>query len=237
MERYALTFPVRPGTEDRVRRVLGSYPRPATEVDGGGRLRATSVFLWRHNVVRVMDVDGPFVAAMRQLAADPAVRTTEERLNPLLSRPRDLGDPGAMTEFFARSMMTRVVHREPGDAGAAPVPGRRTRAALRYPVRPGLGGALARALARAGARASRADSTPLRTTVFSHDDLVLEVVEVVSGAALAPADPVPLGAGEETVADLLEPGWDLSTPSGRARWLAEQTLSAVTHRDARDGPP
>ncbi|WP_019812339.1 SchA/CurD-like domain-containing protein [Saccharomonospora halophila] len=233
MERYALTFPVRPGTEARVRHVLRSYPPPDTAVDGGGRLLATSVFLWRNHVVRVIDVDGPLAAVQRHLAADPAVRATEERLNPLLSSPRNLGDPEEMRDFFARSRMTRVVHREPEDPGPGPGPRPSTRVAVRYPVRPGCGEALARELARVGARSSGTGSAPVRTTVFRHDDLVVEVSDVPVGGrdAVVPADPVLLGADEGMLATLLEPGWDLSTSSGVERLRAAQTLSAVTHRD------
>ncbi|WP_083852942.1 SchA/CurD-like domain-containing protein [Saccharomonospora glauca] len=238
MERHALTFPVRPGTEDRVRRILASYPRPRTEIGGGSRLLATSVFLWKNHVVRVIDVEGPLPVVVRHLTSDPAIRETEEELNPFLVRPRDFSDPESVRWFFRRAMMTRVVHQ---DAGPRPSGSRegRTRVALRYPVRPGRGDAVAQMF-------SWGQSLPLGaalrtgligTTVFRHGDLVIRVLDVEGDPdeaidRLGPA--VVGGPTAKAMTELLEPGWNLTTAAGRARFLSEQRLTLVTHREAGD---
>ncbi|MGW9479525.1 SchA/CurD-like domain-containing protein [Saccharomonospora azurea] len=236
MERHALTFPVRPGSADAVRRVLSEYPRPQTHIGNGCRLLATSVFLWENHVVRVIDVEGPLPVVMRHLANDPAIRETEEKLNPLLVRPRDFSDPESVGWFFRRAMMTRVVHQE-----ASPTPrmprGKRTRVALRYPVRPGRGEAAARIFAWG-------QSLPLGaalrtglagTTVFRHGDFVVRVLDVEGDADEAIERLGPTVIGGPTAAaltELLEPGCNLATAAGRAKFLAEARLTLVTHREA-----
>ncbi len=236
MERHALTFPVLPGSEDRVRRVLADYPRPETELGGGCRLLATSVFLWGNHVVRVIDVEGPLPVVMRHLASDPAVRKTEEQLNPLLVRPRDFSDPDSVNWFFRRAMMTRVAHQEARPYQSASGVGR-TQVALRYPVRPGRGDAAAQMF-------EWGQSLPLGaalrtglvgTTVFRHGDLVIRVLDVEGDPdeaidRLGPA--VVGGPTAKALTELLEPGWNLATATGRARLLAEQRLTLVTHREA-----
>ncbi|WP_197319855.1 SchA/CurD-like domain-containing protein [Saccharomonospora sp. NB11] len=235
MERHALTFPVKPGSVDAVRQVLSEYPRPQTEIGNGCRLLATSVFLWQNHVVRVIDVDGPLPLVMRHLANDPAIRATEEKLNPLLVRPRDFSDPESVGWFFRRAMMTRVVHHEAMPAPGAPV--RRTRVAFRYPVRAGRGEAAARIFAWGQSlplgAALRTGLTG--TTVFRHGDFVVRVLDVEGDADEAIDRLGPTVVGGPTAAaltELLEPGWNLATAAGRAKFLAESRLTLVTHREA-----
>ncbi|MBB5825923.1 SchA/CurD-like domain-containing protein [Micromonospora carbonacea] len=235
MERHALTFTVRPGTEQEARRVLAGYPRPATEIDGGARLLGTSVFFWRNRVVRVMDVDGPLPLIMRHLSAQPAIRRTESALNPLLTEKRDLEAPTGARDFFARAMMTRVVHRVTDPALLAPG-GERIRIALRYPVRPGRGDDIAELLGAGRPLLGAATTTPLASTsVFWHGDFVVRVADFVGGLDAAADHLGRTVVGAPTTAGmtgLLEPGWDLTTPAGFARFFAEQRLDLVTHRQS-----
>lgn len=144
MERYALTFAVRPGTEPDVRQILSAYPRPQTQIGDDARLLGTTVFMWGARVIRMMDVEGPLPLVMRHLATQPAIRATEEALNPFLAEPRDLSDPGAAAAFFQRAMMRRVAHQVTAADQLAPSAGSaRTRMALVFPLRPGTGDAAA----------------------------------------------------------------------------------------------
>lgn len=235
MERHALTFPVRPGTEQQARQVLSDYPRPATEIDGGARLLGTSVFFWRNHVMRVMDVDGPLPLVQRHLAAQPAIRRTEAALNPLLLEPRDLDDPAAARAFFGRAMMTRVIHRVT-DPELLPAEGPRIRIALRYPVRPGRGADVADVLKGGRPLLGSASTTVLAsTTVFRHGDLVVRVADFVGGLDEAAAHLGRTVIGAPTtpaLTELLEPGWDLTTEAGFRRFFAEQRLELVTDRQS-----
>lgn len=238
MERHAVTFAVRPGTEQQAQRILSGYPRPETEIGAGARLLGTSVFFWRNQVVRVIDVDGPLPVIMRHLAAQPAIEETEAALNPLLAEPRQLGDPAAMRAFFASAMMTRVIHRVT-DPDLLPSDGARSKVALRYPVREGRGPELAEVLA--GARSlpvgSPSRTVLASTTVFQHGDLVLRVAEFVGDIAEAGAHLGRTVIGAPTTAELnvlLEPGWDLTTEAGFRRFFTEQRLTLVTDRQAEE---
>jgi hypothetical protein len=218
--------------------VLSRYPRPETEIGDGARLLGTSVFFWRSQVLRVIDVDGPLPVVFRHLAAQPAIRRTEQALNPLLAEPRDLDDPAAAREFFGRAVMTRVIHRITAPellAGAGP----RARVALRYPVRPGGGEALAEVLA--GGRplpvGSPRQTVLASTTVFRQGDFVVRVAEFVGGleAAAEHLGRTVIGAPTTPALNaLLEPGWDLGTEAGFARFFDEQRLTLVADRRAEE---
>jgi SchA/CurD like domain len=236
MERHALTFTVRPGTEQEARRILADYPRPDTQIDGDARLLGTSVFFWDNRVLRVMDVEGSLPLIMRHLSTQPAIRQTEAALNPLLTQRRDLDSPSGAREFFARAMMTRIVHLVADEDSLPPGGGPRTRVALRYPVRPGSGDKVAELLASEGSLLGSAATTALASaSVFRHEDFVVLVADLVGdpdhieehlGRTVAGA---PTTAG---LSELLEPGWELTTPAGFQRFFAEQRLLLVTHRES-----
>jgi SchA/CurD like domain len=235
VERHALTFAVKPRTGREVRRILSDYPRPETEIDGGARLLGTTVFFWHDQVVRVMDVDGPLPVVMQHLAAQPAIRATEEALNPLLAEPRDLNDPAAARAFFMRAMMTRVIHRVTAPHLLAQPRDGRQRIALRYPVRPGNGEKLT-SVVTAGRPLVAGDQTVLAsTTVFRHGDLVVRFAEFVGELEEAGAHLGRTVVGAPTTPqlnELLEPGWDLGTTNGFRRFFHEQQLTLVTDRRA-----
>lgn len=235
MERHALTFAVRPGTEREARRILGEYPRPETEIDKETRLLGTSVFFWRNQVVRVMDVEGAMPVVMRHLATQPAIRRTEQALNPLLVEHRNLDDPAAARAFFARAMMTRVVHRVTAADLLPDGGGQRSRVALRYPVRAGMGAAVAEVLGegRSLPVGGAAGTVLANTTVFQHGDLVIRVAEFVGGledAAEHLGRTVVGAPGTARLNEFLEPEWDLTTKAGFQRFFDEQRLDLVTDR-------
>jgi SchA/CurD like domain-containing protein len=235
MERHAITFPIRPGSEAEVARILSGYAPPRTEIDEHTKLLATSVFLWRARVVRVMDVQGALPVVMRHLAQEPAIRAVEEQLNPYLAEPRDLTDPQAARAFFTRSMMRRIAHRvtDPADIP----PGERTRVGLRYPVRAGCGDQVAEILSGGSALPVRAaQGTALAsTTVFQQGDLVVRMAEFAGDVDQAGdhlGRKVSNSPDMARLTPLLEPGYDLTTVEGFERFFAEQRLTLVTTRRA-----
>jgi len=238
VERHALTFAVRPGTEPEAQQILSGYPRPRTEIGDGARLLGTTVFLWGARVIRMMDVEGPLPLVMRHLAAQPAIRATEEALNPLLAEPRDLSDPGAAAAFFQRAMMRQIAHQITDPDLLAPSAGGATRrTALAYPLRPGTGDAAARLLSAGHPAAVRARERTVvaSTSVFQQGDLLVRAVEYVGEAEDARACLAEAIAGTPATARLtefFEPGWDLRTESGFLRFFAERQLRLVTDRRA-----
>jgi SchA/CurD like domain len=240
VERHALTFAVRPGAEPNVQQILSCYPRPQTEIGDGARLLGTTVFMWGARVIRMMDVEGPLPLVMRHLAAQPAIRATEEALNPLLAEPRDLSDPGAAAAFFQRAMMRRIVHQVTGSGLLAPSSGAEThKMALVYPLRKGTGDAAASLLSGGGPAAVGAGERTVlaSTTVFQQGDLIVMAVEYVGQAEDARAGLAEAMAGTATasqLSELLEPGWDLRTERGFGRFFAERQPRLVTDRRAEE---
>ncbi|HEX6340306.1 SchA/CurD-like domain-containing protein [Umezawaea sp.] len=175
MNRYALTFAVRPGSEAAVAEILGGYsgPPPGRPRSARPLLDRTSVFMVGPTVVRVVDITCPPHEAIRHLAGQPQIRAVEERLRPHLVEDRDLSDEDSRRRFLATSVM-RVVAAHGGPARHA------TRSAVLYRASPGTGADVARALAEQG----RADAHG--ATVFRRRDLVVHLVE---GAADWPAPP------------------------------------------------
>ncbi|MDT0611609.1 SchA/CurD-like domain-containing protein [Streptomyces lancefieldiae] len=195
--RHALTFTVRPGSEDKVARLLSEYESPEAHVDDSTRLLRTSLFLHGNRVVRAVEVRGDLQAALRHVARQPGVRAVEEALNPYLEQDRDLRDPRSARRFFTRAAMPAVHHVGSVDASGP----RPRRVALFYPVRTGAGPELARLLARQDAAAAHAPDSPvLGATVFHRDDLVVRLVDVAGDPDDAPAFVLglhgPAGAGD-----------------------------------------
>ncbi|MBO0912817.1 SchA/CurD-like domain-containing protein, partial [Streptomyces laculatispora] len=98
--RHALTFTVRPGTEEIVAKILSDYDAPEARVDEHTRLRRTSLFMHGNRVVRAVEVEGDLLAALRHVSRQPEVRAVEEALNPYLEQDRDLADPDSARMFF-----------------------------------------------------------------------------------------------------------------------------------------
>jgi len=114
MERYALLFTVRPGTEEKAAEIFRTYGRPSVQASTDTRLVSTSVFMKDNIVVRVIDIDGRLEDAMAFLPQQEAIRRVEQELNPLLEYPRDFANPDDAKRFFQRALMTRMTHREAG---------------------------------------------------------------------------------------------------------------------------
>jgi len=114
MQRYALLFTIRPGTENEAAEIFRTYGRPSVQAAAETRLVSTSVFMKDNIIVRIFDIDGQLEDAMAFLPQQEAVRKAEEELNPLLEYPRDFANADDAKRFFQRALMTRVTHREAG---------------------------------------------------------------------------------------------------------------------------
>ena len=114
MERYALLFTVRPGTEEQAAEIFRTYGRPPVHASTETKLISTSVFMKDNVVVRIFDIEGRLEDTMAFLPQQEAIRKVEEQLNPLLEHPRDFANPEDAKRFFQRALMTRVTHRVAG---------------------------------------------------------------------------------------------------------------------------
>lgn len=120
MERHAVTFSVRPGTEKVVADLLSSYDPPNPEIDDETRLLSTSVFMKDQQIVRMIEFEGDFRKVMAHLSQDPNIQYVERELDKYLIEEdrRDMSNPQGAREFFMRAMMTTVTTRIPEGYGA-----------------------------------------------------------------------------------------------------------------------
>ncbi|MFJ9346278.1 SchA/CurD-like domain-containing protein [Streptomyces sp. NPDC101237] len=181
--RHALTFTVRPGSEEKVAALLSDYASPEPKVDDSTRLCRTSLFMHGNRVVRAIEVRGDLMAALRYVARQPEVRAVEEAINPYLEQDRDLNDQESARIFFTRAALPAVHHVVAEEL----VDG--DRHALYYPARPGCGMRLAELLAQHDEAAAEDSASPvLHSTVFQRDDVVVRLVEQRAGTPVD-ADP------------------------------------------------
>jgi heme-degrading monooxygenase HmoA len=233
--RHALTFTVKPGSEQTVADILADYAPPEPRVDATTRLCRTSLFMHGNRVVRAIEVRGDLLAALRHVARQPEVRAVEEAVNPYLEQDRDLDDPESARAFFTRAALPAVHHVDAGRETADAV-----RYALYYPAREGRGMRLAELLARQDEAAAEDPRGPvLRSTIFQRDDVVMRLVDVRDGLAADPGTVLGLGdrgqARELTaLLDAEALGADASAPrdGDPARLLSLARMDLVTDRHA-----
>jgi heme-degrading monooxygenase HmoA len=235
--RHALTFTVKPGSEEIVAKILADYDSPEPKVDDTTRLCRTSLFMHGNRVVRAVEVRGDLLAALRHVARQPEVRAVEEAINPHLEQDRDLGDPESARVFFTRAALPAVHHVR---AGRQEPEGERY--ALYYPARPERGMQLAELLAhRDEAAADDPRSPVLRSTIFQRDDVVVRLIDVHGG--IEEADPGHLlglsdSAQVAELTTLLDDaaGMDVATSKdgSLARLLERARMDLVTDRRSPD---
>ncbi|MEU6312675.1 SchA/CurD-like domain-containing protein [Streptomyces sp. NPDC047014] len=173
--RHALTFTVRPGSEEAVAKILSSYASPAARVDDHTRLCRTSLFMHGNRVVRTVEVQGDLMAALRHVSEQPEVRAVEEAINPYLEKDRDLADPESARMFFMRAALPAVHHIAASESDSADV----ERHAVFYPAQEGRGQALAEFLARQDEEAAQRPDCPVRSSsIFQRDDIVVRLIDV-----------------------------------------------------------
>ncbi|OPG04952.1 protein in whiE locus [Streptomyces sp. GKU 895] len=233
--RHALTFTVKPGSEDAVAEILAGYASPESRVDDTTQLCRTSLFMHGNRVVRAIEVRGDLLAALRHVAKQPEVRAVEEAINPYLEQDRDLDDPEAARLFFTRAALPAVHHVTSGQDSADA-----ERQALYYPAREGCGMRLAELLARQDAVASDDPRTPLlRSTIFQRDDVVVRLVDVRGGfdnvAMLGLSEPeLAAELAELLDAEALEAGSAGPKDGVGAHRLTVPRMDLVTDRRASD---
>ncbi|WP_031072978.1 SchA/CurD-like domain-containing protein [Streptomyces sp. NRRL WC-3742] len=233
--RHALTFTVKPGSEPEVARILSNYASPEAVVDEETRLRRTSLFLHGNRVVRAVEVTGSLGDALRHVAMQPEVRAVEEAINPYLEEHRQLGDPQSARAFFAKAALP-ARHQA---IASAPASGRLHRHAVLYPVRPGLGQALAELLATYDNLATADPTGPVAaSTVFQREDVVVRLVDLRVPAEADPAAALGVAGEREAtaLAALLDlgPTGDLRTVAGLSAVLAARAMSPLTDRSSQE---
>ncbi|MFF4487943.1 SchA/CurD-like domain-containing protein [Streptomyces sp. NPDC001544] len=224
--RHALTFTVKPGSEDKVAEILAGYASPEPQVDDTTRLCRTSLYMHGNRVVRAIEVRGDLLTALRHVARQPEVRAVEEAINPYLEQDRDLDDQESARVFFTRAALPAVHHVTQAQEIAEA-----QRHALYYPAREGLGMRLAEVLSEQDALAAKDPRSPiLRSTIFQRDDVVVRLIDM--RGALEAADPVvALGLPDPSQAAELTTLLDAGARSGDpARLLESARMALITDR-------
>ncbi|MFB8030830.1 SchA/CurD-like domain-containing protein [Streptomyces sp. NPDC056465] len=233
--RHALTFTVKPGTEEMVAKILSDYDSPQARVDENTRLRRTSLFMHGNRVVRAVEVEGDLMAALRHVSRQPEVRSVEEAINPYLEQDRDLSDPDSARMFFTRAALPTVHHVTAGRHAADEV----QRHSLFYQAKEGCGMALARLLAGQDEEAANDASSPIESsTIFQRDDIVVRLLEVVGPLDAKPAHALGIGGHRKAamLGRLLDGGANglPTTDAEAARFLAQAEMNLITDRRATE---
>jgi hypothetical protein len=120
MQRLAVTFRVRQGTEQDVAQLLSSYDPPNPAIDDETRLISTSVFMKEQQVIRMIEFEGDFRKIMAHLSQDPSIQYVERELDKYLIEEdkRDMTTPDGARQFFQKAMMRTVTTRVPEGYGA-----------------------------------------------------------------------------------------------------------------------
>jgi hypothetical protein len=117
----ALTWTVKPGTEDTVAQIFKRSGRPASfdvmDANGNqvGELVASAVFMKENRVVRVMEYEGRLDDVVRHIASQPAVQELEQWLAPYLEVPRETSNAEGFRDFFVSSGMRCIIVRHRDD--------------------------------------------------------------------------------------------------------------------------
>lgn len=233
--RHALTFTVKPGTEEIVAKILADYDSPQARVDEHTRLRRTSLFMHGNRVVRAVEVEGDLLAALRHVSRQPEVRAVEEAINPYLEQDRDLADPDSARMFFTRAALPTVHHVTTGRHADREL----KRHALFYQAKEGCGMALARLLAEHDEE--EADNTGSHiesSTIFQRDDIVVRLLEVGGPLDAQPAEALGIhGPGKAARLARLLDGETNAVPTGdddAVRFLARSEMKLITDRRAAE---
>jgi hypothetical protein len=241
VNRYALTFTVKPGAEAETIKLLSGYARPSA----GGRpgqaplLRRTTVLISGNRVVRVMEVAGDIAEALGHLAQQPQILAVEQELDKLLEVPRDLSTPAGVKEFLSRAQMDLVYDRTtPPNLLPAVPPADMQRVVVNYPVRAGRGEQAAQLVARGRAVTLDQPTTLAGTTIFAKGEVLVRVIDIAGNveAALDEVAAAAVATGRALeVSEVVDTELDITTVSGFRQFLADHTMRTLT--DRRVGGP
>jgi hypothetical protein len=115
MSRYALRYPLKPGTAERLAAAIAASGDPTPPPGVPNPLLSTSVFRHGDDLVRVVDVDGELDDVVDLLAGSPAVHHMATQMAGLLIQDYDLSTPAGLRQFFADNLMTTVTDRVAGE--------------------------------------------------------------------------------------------------------------------------
>jgi SchA/CurD like domain-containing protein len=112
----ALFYPLKPGSEDKVKELFRTSGRPEFEVrdqngEVVGRLLGTMAFVGKEMAVRVMEVEGPLPLVAAHMSRQPAVRAFEVELEDHLAKERDMRTPQGAQAFFRDASLELVLSR------------------------------------------------------------------------------------------------------------------------------
>jgi hypothetical protein len=113
---YALTWKVKPGTEQAVADLFQNSGRPDHTIRGEdgsviGKLLSTLVFMQNNTVVRVIEFEGEFRDVARHMGQQQEVQDLERALDGYLETPRDMRTPEGVQKFFREASMQCILAR------------------------------------------------------------------------------------------------------------------------------
>jgi hypothetical protein len=113
---FAITWTVKPGSEDFVREAFKNYGRPDHDVkdqEGNvvGKLLSTQVFMKGNRIVRAIEFEGSIADLAPHMGRQPAIRELEDKLDEVLETPRDMSTPEGARKYFMETAMETLINR------------------------------------------------------------------------------------------------------------------------------
>lgn len=113
---FAITWKVKPGSEEAIRQMFANYGRPAHEIkdeEGNvvGKLISTQVFMKGTTLVRALEFEGNFMDVAPHLGRQPAIRALEDEMDQHLATPRDMSTPEGARKYFMEAAMETLITR------------------------------------------------------------------------------------------------------------------------------
>src|SRR4051794_30760010 len=117
---FALLYKLKAGSEDEVAELFRQTERPdhvVRDADGNetGKLLTTMAFVGAETAIRVIEIEGDFMAVAGHVSSQEEVRDFERKIEPHLSEPRDLSNPEGAREFFRKRGLRNVLIRRHDD--------------------------------------------------------------------------------------------------------------------------
>lgn len=116
---WALSWDIKPGSQDIVREAFKNYGRPDHTIrdeEGNeiGTLLSTLVFMKGNNVIRVVETtDGvPLPLLGQHMGRQPAIQELEAILDEHVAEPRDMSTAEGARAFFMQSTMELLASRK-----------------------------------------------------------------------------------------------------------------------------
>jgi len=113
---FAITWTVKPGSEDKVKEAFANYGRPDHDVkdaDGNvvGKLVSTQVFMKGNRIVRAIEFEGSIMDLAPHMGRQPAIIALENEIDKYLEEPRDMSTPEGARKYFMETAMETLINR------------------------------------------------------------------------------------------------------------------------------